>query len=122
MSTVLYAVQLQLAPPWPQGFDAAMSRTHSAQAGAGRIGRRRPFVENLFDAEAVESRSCRGRASIRLALMRANGTSRRWTTSDAGGQRGRATAMVAFLVQMRSSSARPPALQRAGPRRPAVPT
>jgi hypothetical protein len=38
-STVLYAVQGRWPHHGPQGFDAAMSRTHSSRDGAGRIAR-----------------------------------------------------------------------------------
>lgn|GEM_PF-4919881 len=85
-STVLYAVQGRWPHHGPQGFDAAMSRTHSTR---DRRRKNRAVVEARPSRDSIAPRDAAKGYLDRLRrlenqLQRSIGTSCRWSTCDAG--------------------------------------
>jgi hypothetical protein len=75
-STVLYAVTGSLAAPWPQGFDAAMSRTQLACTKNRAVVEARPGRDTVPPRDAAENiRSTSGgwRCSLDVPLERRAG-------------------------------------------------
>ena len=75
-----------LAAPWPQGFDAAMSRTRSTR---DRRTKNRAVVEARPGRDSVPPREAAkgyliGLRRLEMQPQRSIGTSSRWSTCDAG--------------------------------------